>query len=109
MPRRTKKTKIEELRRLIQQGTFSVTEHAITEGFKDGIAVSDMVRVVMTGMIIEDYPKRHRCLVFGRTADELPIHVVVEFSHKRTVDIVTTYIPQKDKWIKSRVRKRGKP
>jgi len=108
MPRRTKKTKIEGIRSLIRQGAFSVTEHAITEGFKDGIAVSDMVRVVMTGMIVEDYPKRHRCLVFGRNADGLPVHVVVEFSDKRTVDIVTTYIPQREKWIKRRVRKRGK-
>ena len=101
-----KRTKIEQIRSLIRQGAFSVTEHAITEGFHDGIAVSDMVRVIMTGMIIEDYPKRHRCLVFGRNTDGLPVHVVVEF--KQAVDIVTTYIPQRDKWIKSRVRKRGK-
>ena len=102
------KAKIEEIRALIQQGSFSVTDHAITEGFKDGITVSDMVSVVMRGKIIERYPRRHRCLVFGRSADGLPVHVVVEFRPWRTVDIVTTYIPERDRWIKGQVRKKRK-
>jgi hypothetical protein len=105
MPQRIK---IEEIRALIQQGMFSITDHAFTEGFKDGTTVGDMISVVMTGKIIERYPKRHRCLVFGRNADGLPIHVVVELRSKQTVDIVTTYIPQRDQWIKGRVRKRRK-
>ncbi len=100
---------IEEIRALMQKGAFAVTDHALTEGFKDGITVADMMRVVQTGRIIERYPKRQRCLVFGRNASGLPIHVVVEFRAGQTVDIVTTYIPQRNRWIKSRVRKRRKP
>ena len=100
---------IAEIRALIQMGAFSVTDHAITEGFKDGITVADMVRVVKTGKIIERYPKRYRCLVFGWNADGLPVHVVVEFRPGQTVDIVTTYVPKRDQWIKGQVRKRKKP
>ena len=102
------KAKIERIRALIQQGSFSVTDHAITEGFKDGIAVSDMVNVVMRGKIIEHYPRRHRCLVFGRSANGLPIHIVVEFRPAQTVEIITTYIPQRERWIKGQVRKKRK-
>ena len=100
---------IEEIRALIQGGAFAVTDHALTEGFKDGITVVDMIRVVQTGKIIERYPKRHRCLVFGRDADGLPVHVVVEFRPGQTVDIVTTYVPKRDQWIKGQVRRRRKP
>jgi uncharacterized protein DUF4258 len=105
MPQRIK---IEEIRVLIQQGAFSLTDHAFTEGFKDGITVGEMIGVVMKGKIIERYLKRHRCLVFGRNADGLPIHVVVEFRSKQTVQIITTYIPHRDQWIKGRVRKKRK-
>ena len=97
MPQRIK---IEVMRALIQQGAFSITDHALTEGFKDGITVEDMIGVVMKGKIIERYPERYRCLVFGRNADGLPVHVVVEFRSKRTVEIITTYIPHRDQWIK---------
>jgi hypothetical protein len=99
---------IEEIRALIQQGAFTVTDHALTEGFKDGTSVADMVRAVMTGRIIERYPKRQRCLVFGRAASGLPIHVVVEFWSEQAVDFVTTYIPKRSQWIKGQVRKRRK-
>ena len=99
---------IEEIRALIQEGAFSVTDHALTEGFKDGITVADMMWVVMTGRIIERYPKRQRCLVFGRSVHGLPIHIVVEFRSRQTVDLVTTYIPERDRWIKGQVRKRRK-
>jgi len=97
MPQRIK---IEVMRALIQQGAFSITDHALTEGFKDGITVEDMIGVVMKGKIIERYPERHRCLVFGRNADGFPIHVVVEFRSKHTVEIITTYVPHRDRWIK---------
>ncbi len=101
-----KKIKIEDLRILIQQGTFFFTDHALTEGFKDGITVGDMIGVVMKGKIIERYPKRHRCLVFGQNANGLPVHVVLEFRSKQTVEIITTYIPHRNQWKKDQVRKK---
>jgi len=99
---------IEGIRACIQRGNFFVTDHALTEGFKDGISVADMIAAIQTGRIIERYSARHRCLVFGHNADRLPIHVVVDFSGGRAIDIVTTYIPQRDQWIRGQVRKKGK-
>lgn len=99
---------IDAIRASVQKGSFFVTDHALTEGFKDGISVADMLNVIQTGKIIERYPDRKRCLVYGHNADAIPVHVVVDFSAKRSVDIVTTYVPQRDQWIKNQVRKKRK-
>lgn len=99
---------IKEIRACLERGAFSGTDHALTEGFKDGITAADMVKVVQTGKIIERYPERHRCLVFGRNSDGIPVHVVPDFRSRQSVDIVTAYIPQKDQWIRSQVRKKRK-
>lgn len=97
---------IDGIRAFIRKGNFFVTDHALTEGFKDGISVADMLHVIQTGKIIERYPDRGRCLIYGRSADAIPVHVVIDFSAGRSVDIVTTYIPQRDQWIKDQVRKK---
>jgi hypothetical protein len=99
---------IDAIRAFIQKGSFFVTDHALTEGFKDGISVADMLRVIKTGKIIERYPDRQRCLLYGHNAAAIPVHVVVDFSAGRSVDIVTTYVPQRNEWIKSQVRKKRK-
>lgn len=96
------------MRACLRRGAVSVTDHAMLEGFKEGITVADMLRVVATGKIIERYPERRRCLVFGHRADGIPIHIVIDFRAKSSFDIVTTYIPQKQQWIKGRMRKRKK-
>mgnify|MGYP001581853293 FL=1 len=99
---------IDAIRASIRKGNFFVTDHALTEGFKDGISVANMLHVIQTGKIIERYPGRKRCLIYGHNADAIPIHVVIDFSAGLSVDIVTTYVPQRDQWIKSQVRKKRK-
>jgi hypothetical protein len=99
---------IDAIRASIQKGSFFVTDHALTEGFKDGISVADMLHVVQTGKIIERYPGRKRCLVYGHNSAAIPVHVVIDCSAGRSVDILTTYVPQRDEWIKSQVRKKRK-
>lgn len=99
---------IDAIRTCIRMGSFFVTDHALIEGFKDGISVADMLHVIQTGKVIERYLVRQRCLIYGRNADAIPVHVVVDFGTERSVDIVTTYIPQRDQWIKGQVRKKRK-
>ncbi|MDH5669753.1 MAG: DUF4258 domain-containing protein [Nitrospira sp.] len=99
---------IDAIRTSVLKGNFFVTDHAITEGFKDGISVGDMLHVIRTGKIIERYVERKRCLIYGRNADAIPVHVVVDCRESRFIDIVTTYVPQRDQWIKNQVRKKRK-
>lgn len=40
---------IDAIRASIRKGDFFVTDHALTEGFKDGISVVDMLHVIQTG------------------------------------------------------------
>jgi hypothetical protein len=54
---------IDAIRTSIKKGNFFVTDHAFTEGFKDGISVADKLHVIQTGKIIERYPGRQRCLI----------------------------------------------
>ena len=75
---------IDAIRASIRKGSFFVTDHALTEGFKDGISVADIRHVIQTGKIIERYPGRRRCLVYGHNAAAIPVHVVVDFSPGRS-------------------------
>ncbi|MBI5855726.1 MAG: DUF4258 domain-containing protein [Nitrospirae bacterium] len=85
-----------------------MTDHAISEGFKEGISVADMLEVIATGKVIERYPERDRCLVYGHRNDAIPIHVVIDFGLRSSVEIVTTYIPQRQQWIRDQRRKKRK-
>jgi len=42
-----------DIRDCVQRGAFFVTDHAIAEGFKEGISVSDMMKVILSGEIVE--------------------------------------------------------
>ena len=72
--------------------------HALTEAFKDGLAVAELRAAVLTGEAIEDYGSRLLLLAF--TAPErIPYHVVVEYVAGDVVaTVVTTYIPDAAHW-----------
>jgi hypothetical protein len=90
----------------VQSGNYVVRPHAFREAFKDGITQQDILQVLLTGEVIEDYrPEREECLMLGYTiADNIPVHVAV--NHEERVIIKTCYVPQTDQWIKNKIRKR---
>lgn len=97
----------QEIRRAVVAGNFRITRHAITEGLKDGLLPQDIGTVMQSGEVIEDYrPDRQECLMLGYTeADNLPVHVAVNFEVGSGVRAKTCYIPQRDQWISDRIRK----
>jgi hypothetical protein len=97
---------IEEIRVKIKTGRFSITDHAFTESFKDGITITDILYCLDHGKIIEEYPYRKRCLIYGKSANKVPIHVVIDYSWEDEIDIVTVYIPDPYEWINFQVRKK---
>lgn len=100
---------IEEIKAKIKAGQFSITDHALIESFKDGITISDMLYSVDHGKIIENYPHRKRCLIYGRSGRKAPIHVVVDYTWEEEIDIVTVYRPDPHEWINFRIRKKKGP
>lgn len=108
LPRSTKlpNMDIEEIRAKIRSGRFSLVDHALTEAFKDGISVNDILYCIANGKIIEEYPERKRCLIYSMLDFDIPLHVVVDYSWEEEIDIVTSYIPDSNEWIKFQIRKR---
>lgn len=96
---------IDEIRAKIRAGRFSITDHALTESFKDGLTVADILYALDHGKIIEEYPHRKRCLIYGKSSSKIPIHIVIDYSWEEELDIVTVYIPDPRQWINYQKRK----
>ena len=73
---------IENIRDFVRNEDYEFYSHAITEAKKDGVEPEDVVYVLLTGKIIERYPKRRRVLVYGTMLNGLPVHVVCDYSDK---------------------------
>lgn len=90
----------------MKASTFSIL--ALIEAKKDGVAPEDAVYVILNGDVIEKYPERARCLVFAMLPDDVPLHVVCDYSQGSVLLIVTVYIPDDREWISFRIRKRDR-
>ncbi len=77
----------------------------MTEAFKDGVEPEDVIHILLTGKVIEEYPERERLLVYGEMDNGLPLHAVCDLSNEQTMYIVTTYIPSRSEWIRFQIRK----
>jgi len=53
------------IRKKIEDSNFNIVDHALTEAFKDGISVNDIIYCINNGKIIETYSSRKRCLIFN--------------------------------------------
>jgi len=96
---------IKRIRRLLRAGRYSVTNHALEETFAEGLEIRDILRVLRAGEVIEEYPERRRCLIFGWTRDGVPIHVVCDLKAARHLAIWTAYVPDEAEWIDYQYRR----
>jgi hypothetical protein len=55
--------------------------------------------VILNGKIIEQYPERSRLLVYGKMFNNVPLHIVCNYSDPDLLYIVTVYIPSPIEWI----------
>ena len=71
---------LEYLRSQFRKGEYAVSDHAIVEARKDGIApetVLKLEQVAVQGKVIEEYPERERILMYAELEeDKLPIHIL---------------------------------
>lgn len=108
---RNRNVNIEQLRRQVSAGEYSLRPHTLQHAVKEGFKPSHILHAVLTGEVIERYPDRDRCLFYVDIVVEgitLPLHVVCEFTPDLDdiVDIVTAYVPTEDEWIHPRQRRR---
>ncbi len=104
-----KKQQLEDIRIRFQLGEYAISDHAIIEARKDGIEPQTMNKlewVATYGKLREEYPERHRILIYAELADDkLPLHIVVDYSFLEEPVIVTAYVPDNRYWINFQVRK----
>jgi len=64
---------------------------------------------VLSGKLIESYPEDEpypSCLLYGRTSDNRPLHIVCAYSREdNMVIVITVYQPDPEKWIDCERRK----
>lgn len=65
---------------------------------------------ILHGKIIEEYPERgypgiETCLMYATLSTNMPVHLVVDVVEEEAVVVVTVYVPDRDQWIASQIRR----
>ena len=101
---------IKYLRKRFIDGEYAISDHAIIEARKDGIVprtVEKLEWAAINGEVIEEYVDRKRVLMYAELKEEnLPVHIVVDYSFGEEPAIVTSYVPDSRYWIKHKIRKK---
>jgi len=94
---------VENIRKRFSAGEYAISDHAIIEARKDGIepcTVEKLEWVAINGDIIEKYIDRKRVLIYAALKEEdLPVHIIVDYSYSEEPVIVTAYVPASRYWL----------
>jgi hypothetical protein len=94
---------------LIESGEILVSHHARVRMFERNISTDDLITIISSGEIIEEYPNDEPCpsvLIMG-FIDAVAYHTVIALCRDH-IRVITVYIPEEDKWIEYR-RRRNEP
>lgn len=99
---------LDDLRPLVRAGRYRIGRHASRHATSEGFTEHDIVATVLHGRELVRYLEDERLLVLGwlpvSAEVRLPLHVVLEFSRPRFVDVVTAFIPHDPHRVPSRSR-----
>jgi hypothetical protein len=105
---RLRKRTLQDLRPLVRDGRYRIGPHASKHATCEGFTEQDIVATVHFGRELMRYIQDQRLLVLGfiRPSPEvhIPLHVVLDYSKPRWVDVVTAYIPVEPHRAVSRTR-----
>ena len=91
------------------KSSVKFTDHALKEMLKDNLYVDDVIEAVSSGEIIENYCDDKpfpSCLICGK-AKHKNIHAVCAIpEHVEVLIVVTVYLPDPEKWINFKIRKK---
>lgn len=102
---------IEDLRKLCAPEKIVITLHAVRRLEQRGILAKDIMRCIMSGEIIEQYPTDYpypSCLILGSCGEERPLHAVIA-SNAEQLWIVTAYYPSPEQWEDDLKTRREQP
>ena len=100
---------LELLKRAVHTQQIKVSLHVAEEALAENITRREIEETMDSAQLLEDYPDwwlGPSCLVYGRTANERDLHIVVSYS-ELPVTIITVCEPQPPKWTTPTQRGRG--
>ena len=100
--------KLEAIRGIVTQHGLIMTAHADEEAREEDILLQNILEVIKTGEIIEDYPSHRRgpcCLLHATISSGRNLHLVIT-TEKMPARIITVYEPRQPYWITPRERRR---
>ena len=90
------------IRELVRLGRYRTRSHVVTHMIEESFSEKEVVRAVLRGRIVEEYPERERCLIAGPasglSSGGTHLHVVCDLSRPDLVRFVTAYIPRRPWW-----------
>jgi len=98
---------LEEIRTKIKRGEYDLSEHAHVERQAEHITVKEIEELILSGEIVEAYPKdpRGESVLLGARLKTRSLHVVCGKRNDRIL-IVTVYEPNLPKWFDYKTRGR---
>ncbi len=92
---------LDHIKKLINNGYYDVKLHTRERMIERNIRIKEVKEAIENGMIIEEYVDDKPLpsyLIYGKTLELRPIHVVVGVDEE-VAAIITVYEPDKYKWI----------
>jgi hypothetical protein len=101
--------KSKKLAKLIESGEILISNHARVRMFERNISTDDLITIISSGEIIEEYHDDEPCpsvLIVG-FIETVAYHTVIAICTDH-IRVITVYIPEENKWIDYR-RRRNEP
>ncbi len=82
---------LNRIRRLVEEGQYYFTEHALQEADFDGLNIYDIESVLLTGKIRRTWSKNPRYEIIGETHDNKKVGIVCRITRSGKVRVITAY------------------
>ena len=84
-------SKIEQIRALVRNGLYYLTEHADDEAIVDGFDIYDIECVILNGKIRRTWPKERKYEVVGLALDGRQMGIVCRITDMGKIRIIIVY------------------
>lgn len=100
--------RLEDLLPHLKEGRYRLGPHVAKHMLQEGFTELDILKALEWGRELAIYPEDGRMLVLGYMVFpprlKLPLHVVLDYTPPRRVDIITAFIPREPYRVYSRTR-----
>ena len=84
-------SKIGQIKALVRNGLFYLTEHADDEASIEGFDIYDVEHGILSGRIRRTWPREGKYEIVGVSLDRRPIGIVCRITETGKVRIITVY------------------